>query len=258
MRKTIQRSVQTYIERSNLVKKFLAGAILALPIICGAASAATISVSSYDNGTYSQSGYHSSKFTNIVTSESYGYRSFLAFDLSEVNLSNITNATLTFAEGNGRYSVDDKSILAVNFFDVSTDIGSLLSSSSTYSTEGIGTYQDLGSGTQYGTTTVQTTSSFALMPEVVASLNSSAITDIASALMADGLFAIGSTASSSSNAYFYLWNGFISISAGAATLTLTGDPVPAIPLPASGMLLLTGLGGLGVLRKWGALCKRAG
>lgn len=225
-----------------------AATLTALGLSSVSLHAASVDITSYDNGWYSSAGLHSESNTNITNMNNAPYelyRNFFTFDLSGISFTSITSATLTIDGGNGGYGSTSASV-DISFFDVSTDIASLTSSSTTDSY----IYDDLGSGSLYGSATITTQTDPATtqryyrgtMPDVIASLSQDALSDLNGLLGGtDTLFAIGGASAAHLGG---LWSG--SGGTGAATLTLVGT----VPLPAPGLLLLGGIGGLAALRSF--------
>lgn len=216
--------------RSDEMKFFRTlGAACALSFLAASASAATLTINSFDNGRYIADGSHSPNNTNIFAGENFngGFRNFFAFDLSAIN-GHVVSATLTIFSQNGVY-INSSNTASYIVSDVVTSLSTLLDG-----TGGTAAYADLGSGTQYGSTTVSTPGSTGRMPAVVVNL-SGGISDINSAL--GGSFALGGKAIGVSD---FLWGASGSIPAGKLTLE-----VAAVPLPATLPLLLAALGGLG-------------
>jgi hypothetical protein len=106
----------------------------------------------------------------------------------------------------------------------------------------------------YGSITVDTSEIIAPMPEVAVLLNSTALTEINSKLVAvDYNLLIGGALSSISDAYIFegLWAGSVSTpSSPGAQLTLSYSDIPGVPIPAAVWLFGSGLVGLiGVARR---------
>lgn len=224
--------------------KTFAAAIGLSMLATSAAQATTVTINSFDNGWYRSNGEHGDNNSNIIDRPINN--NFFAFDLTGVSLPSITSAVLTIFAGNGSYLTGDASE-TMNFYDVSTDIDSLLAG-----TGGVAAFNDLGSGTLYGAATVQTPQSRGTMPQVTSTLTTSAVAALVGALNGtDKRFVVGGNSPTLSGNQ-YLWGFSGGIPAAALTLTYTAPqpnpnptPTPApVPLPAAGWMLLAGLGGL--------------
>lgn len=218
----------------RLILQCLAAGLAALMLVPSAASAASFTLNSVQTGFFQNSGGTSNAPTLIEDSTRNNY---FVFDLSAVT-GKVTSAVLTiFANGNYSNPVAASSI-SYSLFDVQTPISKLLDG-----TGGSAAFADLGSGTQYGTTTVATPTSFAAMPQVTVALTG-ALTDLANA--AGKQFAIGGDSSLTGN------NGFLWISSSrspAASLTLETAKIAPVPLPASLPLLAVAVGLIALLRR---------
>jgi hypothetical protein len=210
------------------------------------ASAAPITVETFDNGWYSQNNNTSGDFTAGVSNINVGwnqvtgatYRNWLAFDLTGLAGQNVTSATLTFYGNNGTY--DSPKIETLGLFDFTGSINSLVGNQS-----GVGIYNDLGTGTSYGESAV---SSPLAMFSIT--LNAAAINGLnAAADNADHRFVIGGSLLSiaashdGSNWYndgqLFRITGPTSALDHAAYLSLETSPVPipaALPLFASSLI----------------------
>ena len=206
-------------------------AALSLAASVSGAAATTVTISSYASGYYQNTGgTPSAGSTNII--EDSTRNNYFAFDLSSI-AGTVTGAKLTILGGNGSYSFNSTTPANVTYtiYDVSTDINAL-----TGHTAGPAAFTDLGSGSIFGSTSVDYTSTFGAMPQLVIDL-SGELNDIIAAL--GGLFALGGGSNLVAN------QGFLWISSTfnpAAELTLE---VSAVPLPAALPLFATGLGILG-------------
>lgn len=195
-------------------------------VVTGAtATAATIDLSSFDSGYYSNSGATPDN-NNIIDDSTRN--NYFAFDLSGVT-GTITGAVLTILGGNGNTNAAGPN-LTYTVYDVSTNVGLL-----TTRRGGAQAFTDLGSGTVYGSAALTLPAGFGAMPEVAVNL-SGALGDLNAAR--GGLFAVGGTGNQTS--------GFLWISSSrdvAARLTLTTEPA-VVPVPAALPLLAGGLGAL--------------
>ena len=208
------------------MKKFaraLATTLLAaLPF---AAQADTVSYDSYDNGWYGQNGLHTPSNVNTFTGvgSSYHTRSFYAFDLGNLDNVTVTGASVFFRP-NGTYRVNGTT--GLRLYNVITPASAVLGGA------------NVGAG--YGSS----------MPGITMSLTPNAVTLINQAIEAsESRFLFGTrimnTLNTPGDGLWYGSNG-----TGAARLTLTYEVnAPAIPVPASVPLLLSGLAALGILRR---------
>jgi hypothetical protein len=210
------------------------------------ASAAPITVETFDNGWYSQNNNSSGDLTAGVSNINVGwnqvtgatYRNWLAFDLSALAGQNITSATLTFHGGNGTY--DSPKIETLGLFDYIGSINSLIADQS-----GVGIYNDLGSGASYGQIAVPSP-----LGMFSITLNAAAINALNAAVgNTDRRFVIGGSLLSiaashdGSNWYndgqLFRITGPTSALDHAAYLSLETSPVPvpaALPLFASSLI----------------------
>jgi hypothetical protein len=212
--------------------------------------AGAITISSSDSGWYNETGSHTPSNQNIYTGtdNSFEYRHFLQFDLSFASGLTITGATLTYRADNGELFTYD-STETLTLFNISSDISNLLGG-----TGGVTAFEDLGTGDSYGSIIVDTSEIIAPMPEVAVLLNSTALTEINSKLVAgDYNLLIGGALSSISDAYIFegLWAGSASTpSSPVAQLTLSYSDIPGVPIPAAVWLFGSGIVGLiGVARR---------
>ena len=158
-----------------------------ITILCAAAfvsPAATITLNAIDSGYYLANGTHNPSLENYLTGfTGTEYRSFFVFDLSSVS-GTINSATLRLFNPevsqflHGYVSPDPSETL--NFYDVTTPAAAI-----TGNAAGIAGFNDLGSGTLYGSRSVSAANNGTV---IETALNSSAIAAMSSA---NGLFLLG-------------------------------------------------------------------
>lgn len=167
-----------------------------------------------------------SGFSNQVT-----HRGFFTFDLT--NISGVVNSATISIRLGGQDSQD--LIETIGLFDVST-------SASLLNTKGqvdITIFNDLGTGTLYGSTDITIGSPMSTILQIT--LNQSALTDINAQL--GGFFSIGSSLTTLDQAQFgeFVFGGTQEF-ANALTLDVAPVPIPsAVWLFGSGLLGLVGL-----------------
>ena len=155
--------------------------VLLSALICGAASrasAATIVLGAIDQGWYRQNGEHLVANPNYVAGMTGGnqFRNFFVFDLA--GLTSIQSAALRL--NTEEYSSADPTE-TYTLFDVTTPIASLING-----TGGLGAFDDLGSGTSYGSRVYSLGDEFQVRD---LTLNPAALTALN--LTIGGLFALG-------------------------------------------------------------------
>jgi len=206
----------------------LAGSMLALS---GTASAQVLN--DVSRGSYTQTGVFGTGGSGTASGNyltgSHGVsqlNSFFVFDLTGINTP-VTSATLSFNYPNGWNS---GAPITVSFYDYTGSISAL-----TGGTGGLAAFNDLGSGTFYGSTTISLgTTSFSLL------LNAAALSAISGA--AGGSFAIGGTISGAEGETFLGGN---TLDAPPVTLALRAPAVAAVPEPATWAMMLVGFGVVG-------------
>lgn len=197
-------------------------------------SAQTI-INATDSGWYDNSGFHSSINSNYAVGEGDGIivHNFFVFDLTGISM-NIGSATLTIENpSNGYYSGDAFEIWTL--YDVSTDITSLTASGNGHT----GIYDDLGSGTIYGSV-VETSDVNGQLVNVT--LNAAGIAALNAAK--GGLFAIGGaiTTLDGSDNKEYLFGH--SDETYTRRLTLNAEPAVVPAMNEWGMIIFMVLAGI--------------
>jgi PEP-CTERM motif len=199
------------------------------------ASASTITLNSTSFGWWDSLGTHDASNTNYGTGDSaqnVDHRSFFVFNLSGVSGTVVSAALNIF---NSAYSSADPSE-TLGIFDVSTPIAVLIATG----TGQIPIYDDLGSGTLFGSTTVSPANNNA---NVTITLNSVALAALQSGLGSDFAFGGALTTLSRPNlteGVFTFSNNFT----GTRQLVVT-----TVPEPASLALFASGLTAIAVARR---------
>ena len=247
----------------------LAAGALALLAGTGMATAVTAAtLQSIDTGVYFDLGFHNPDISNFTTGfrrfefedpdgntllGELTTRSFFVFDISGLG-SPVTAAILTLPQSNaacdgstlestGCYRSEDASE-TVAFYDVTTTLSDLTGGSG-----GTAAFDDLGSGTSYGSATVSGEADDP-MPEVSVTLGAEAVADLNAAIGAgQSGFAIGAALSSIVDpgglGAQELWAFSATDEPTQAQLVLHGPP--QIPLPASLPLLAAVVGASGIV-----------
>lgn len=115
-------------------------------------TATALTLNAVDTGWYSEDGFHEPSNLNYIVGSSSGYRNFFVFDLT--GIASATNATVSAyqmgvgSDGGPTYSSQTPS-MSWELWDVTTDISTLTNGSG-----GFSAYDDLGSGTLYGSVNV--------------------------------------------------------------------------------------------------------
>lgn len=225
--------------------KHLLIAIVSALTFGSAASAAVIDITPYSRGCVDSNasfgcGDSGTASGNFYTGNTLGtvglLRSFFLFDLSGVG-GTIVSATLSFGLGNLGYNSTDASE-GVGFFEISaSSVGKLESS-----TQDASTYSDLGTGINLG------------YPSFTNAMENSTVTNVLTPLWLSALNgASGGKFGLGGSLITFGGNGEEGVFGGSTgqqvKLTITTRDSGVIPLPAGLPLLLSGLGGLALLRR---------
>lgn len=203
------------------------------------AEAATITLGTDDTSVVSAFGESGQGWWNSIVNatdsnqnyaSSGSYRGFYTFDLSDPALTGetITSAVLrlqAFSSGGTG---------TLNIYDVTSDVAAVNNNVGTNA----GIWNDLGSGTLYGSLAITATPLVTDILEIT--LNASAISAL-NAAIGNGFFAFGGTSDMTSLFYGSSSNGNQQLVLETASAT--------VPLPASLPLIAIGLGAIGLLRR---------
>jgi hypothetical protein len=227
-------------------RPFVFGLVLC-GLVVGAASAATIQVTAADSGWYNDTGGHNPVLENYLTgrlrqsaTESVVDRSFFVFDLSGVS-GQVTAATLNLYNPDisaflkGYVSPDPTETLAI--FDVTTPVATLTAGG----TGLVGIFNDLGSGTQFGTIVVSAADNGQTVSIV---FNAAGIAAINAALGSTIAFGGALTTLGAGTADEYVF--------GFSTASFAGGDVRRLDLtvvPEPGLAALPAVGLAGALRR---------
>lgn len=171
------------------------------------------------------------------------YRHALFFDLSGLT-GNVTGATLRFLDGLGT-QVSIGTSRTYNVWDVTTDLDTV--TATLVSPAVAQYYSDLSGGVLYGTTTfgIQPTNGANPLPSPGFEVD-----------LANGLTAINQALGSrigfggQSSQTFYIFSGAADLSKIELDLEIAAAVPPnVVPVPAGGLFLLTGLGGIAALKR---------
>ncbi|GGE21424.1 hypothetical protein GCM10011360_07570 [Primorskyibacter flagellatus] len=243
-------------------------AALSLAVSIAPATAATVTLTSVDNGWIDHTGSldtvvatNSSILAGVSIAQNRRFANWVLFDLDQITGTSVTAATLIYRGGNGE--VIKNGNFTLNFYlaavrpDTATKLATRTGGIDVYNdvnfenaAAGAGTYTDRPFGLAAEITDpVQTP-----MPEISITLNSLGRFDITQTMTGtDRYFAFGGSVFATASGTYGLWSS--SGGLGAATLILEGPDLAyavttgAVPLPASLPLLLAGVGGLAVLRR---------
>jgi hypothetical protein len=239
--------------RGAIGRGLLCALLVLVPLLADRASAATVTLSSIDEGEYIGSSVSTRFSANFRASNApLSLRSYFVFDLAGVT-GTVTGARL-FIPGAAATILGGAPIL-FSVFDVSTPAAVLLAGGDGASN----IHGDLGSGALYGSAAVpapppDNNTGSAPMPDVSIAL-AGALGDIGG--QRGGLFAVGGAVTGGGTTI--LWRGTsTSNPAYHARLTLEVTPeIAPIPLPPSVAMMAGLLGGLGLIgarrrRRWAA------
>lgn len=212
----------------RIFKQLLVGLLFA---ITTNAMAATIEIYNLNSGWYSQAGEHATADVRYIASENTGQRNFFTFLLDGIDTSLITGATLTVFT----YDVSVTGTFTLHEITTAT---STLAATSPAGTIGQATYQDLGDGLEFGSTTFGASDSQSF---VTFTLNQNFLNAIQSA---SGIINLGGTFTTTPNnnsGYAFANSNYNT--GNILTLTTTAT----IPEPHSSVMLFASLALVGVL-----------
>jgi hypothetical protein len=192
------------------------------------ASAGSVTISASNSGWFAANGFHNAANKNYIAGDFDTYHNFFTFDLSGINGA-ITGATLRLFNPAGGFDGDPGTY---TLYDVFTSAAVLNTSHSGASPEDVAIYNDLGSGTVYGTVTVSALDNGTL---ISINLNAAAIAALNSAN--NGLFSIGGALRGSEARIFANSDG---LGLTKELVVQTNDSGP-IPEPMTLVLFGTGL-----------------
>ena len=176
---------------TSMCKFTLAIILLIVLIPSGPISAATITLTDTERGSYDSTGFFGTSGSgtaigNYLTGvlSSVEYRSFFNFDLSGIS-GTVTSAELRIStnttNGTGQGSATPDNPETLGIFDVTTSIPNLVTDLG-----GVAAFNDLGGGIQYASVFVPTPTSNGT---IIITLNAAALSDINTAIGGD--FAVG-------------------------------------------------------------------
>jgi hypothetical protein len=208
-------------------------------LTCGGA---TVTLDALDSGFYFADGRHNPAIENYLTGLfTTEHRSFFVFDLSSVS-GTINSATLRLFNPDvspilpGYVSPDPTETL--NIYDVTTPAGDI-----TGNTAGVNGFNDLGSGTLYGTRVVSAADNGTV---VEIALTNAAVTDMNSAA---GLFLLGGALGTIGTGNQYVFGFSMTSFVPDKTRQLVLDVTP-IPEPSTAALMAFGALTLLAVRKY--------
>jgi hypothetical protein len=213
-------------------------AVLCAWALAGAAAATTVTLDSELRGTYASDGSPSlltstgGYYAGYHAQTGLTYHNWFSFDLSGMSDVVVTGAQLVLSAAD-YYSSDASE--TYQLYQVTTPFAQLGSASTSI-------FQDLGSGPDYGSTTLSAADAH---QTVSLDLGAIALADLNSVLggvfvLGGGLTSLGLTGPS---------EGLFGNSTGAGNLSRLVLTTVPVPLPASALLLASGLLGLGAWRR---------
>jgi hypothetical protein len=197
--------------------------------------AASVQITSFDNGWYRNDGIHTTTNTNVIVGACCAtgqvFNNWFAFDLAPIAGASILSVSITFFGDNGNYRSPDASE-TFGLFDYGGSINSLLNGSG-----GVSAFSDLGSGNTYGQATLLGPT--APMPQFSISLSNQGRVDAgAAANSSDTRFVVGGTLLSLSGPFSLARGEEALFSASsdlpAARLTIEYETAVAVPGPIAG------------------------
>jgi len=229
-------------------RKFLVTCATAFVLTAPGLAYASVIIDSFDNGRYDETGQHDpaspSTLTGFTSGSGVGigeHRGFFVFDLSGLT-NTYGSGLIRFVANNGQF-ISEVGPETLVLFDVDTPLPDLLAG-------GLGNtaiFDDLGSGTPYGSTEIDALYA-APSPPVSVALNANAIAAI-NAQAGVGVFATGTaitTLTGPPNNLEGIWGGSSALPAARLVLRNPGPPMNPVPLPGALPLALAGLCALGL------------
>ena len=215
---------------------FALASLALLLVLSSAAHADPLVLNSARQGWYTDTGANNgaSSTNNYFVGSSSGtvLRNYFAFDLSSVG--GITSAQLRlFRPGYSVLDVDASETYVLYAVQDPSVLGRQ---------QGVGIFEDLGSGTIYATITLPTPTFF-LGDFVIIDLNAEALAAIQSA-QGTGLFAIGGAVTTLRQPPRPFSEGLFGGSGGVSAQLITNGQMLPVPEPATMILLATGLAGV--------------
>jgi hypothetical protein len=229
--------------------------ISATALVCAAVShAATITLDQSGYGTYRNDGFNNYNNASIVAgfciaaagcagdNTAGTFRDFFVFDLSGIT-DTITAAKLRIFNDDGGYQGARNSMNTYTLFDVTSDIDKVTTSHAAGSDEGKGIYNDLGTGTTYGSRIVSAGASLNnAVVEILVNSDGVAALDAATGKFAFGgaITTLSGTETVNTGMFFH------SPQNGVKQLVLT--TAPNAPEPSTMVLLGIGVAFIGATR----------